>query len=112
MPDAAPGVAERPNPVLEQERVDDLLQETGTDEDTEEAPPIFGRCPVCGKPLFPRDKRTGQPRAPAVGAGYDSRARCSGCGAVITYLGDGKWSVLKPDDLSEDDRFADSLGME
>jgi hypothetical protein len=112
MPEPGPAVLERPNPVLEQERVEELYQGTDIDEETEDAPPIYGRCPVCGKPLFPRDKRTGEPRAPAVGGGYDSRARCSGCGTILTYRGDGKWAVLKPDDLSDDDKFADQLGMD
>ena len=112
MAERGPAVLERPNPVLEQERVEELLKSTETEEEAEEAPPVFGRCPVCGKPLFPRDKRTGEPRAPAIGGGYDSRARCSGCGTILTYLGDGKWGVLKDDDLSDDDRFADSLGMD
>ncbi|MFA6046460.1 MAG: hypothetical protein WC718_15855 [Phycisphaerales bacterium] len=58
-----------------------------------EAPPIFGRCPACGKPLHPRDRYTGEPKAPPVGQGLQSRAKCDKCGALIEYVGDGKWVV-------------------
>ena len=81
------------------------------DMDTEGAPPIFGRCPVCKKPLFPREKITGEMKAPPVGTGYESRAKCGGCGAIICYVGNGNWRVVTGDDLTEDDKMADSLGM-
>lgn len=99
------GVIELPDEVEERE-TDDLTNdgETGL-------PPIFGRCPVCNKPLFPRDKITGEMKAPPVGTGYESRARCGGCGTIICYVGDGKWRVLTDADLTEDDRTADQLGL-
>lgn len=75
-------------------------------------PPPYGKCPVCNKPLYPKDKHTGEPKAPVINAGYDSRARCGGCGTVLRYIGDGQWHVLKDKDLSDDDRMADRLGME
>lgn len=59
-------------------------------------PTIFGRCPVCKKPLRPRDLVTGEPRAPLVGAGKQSRALCTGCGNIIEYIGDGKWKLSNP----------------
>src|SRR5205823_5612378 len=71
-----PAVTEAP-PVIEEVIEEDFSLDTG------EAPPIFGRCPVCGKPLFPRDRLTGQPKAPPAGTGYESRAKCSGCGTII-----------------------------
>ncbi|MCC6729640.1 MAG: hypothetical protein IT208_09920 [Chthonomonadales bacterium] len=74
-----------------------------------DAPPIFGRCPVCYKPLFPRDRFTGEPKAPPPGTGYESRARCGGCGAILCYMGNGKWRVLGADDLGDDDRQADQF---
>lgn len=80
--------------------------------DTGDAPPVFGRCPVCGKPLRPRDKRTGMPAAPKPGTGYESRARCTGCGTVLVYLGGGRWRPLEEGDLTDDDRFADSIGLD
>lgn len=57
-------------------------------------PPIFGKCPVCGKPLRPRDRYTGEPKAPPVGAGVQSRARCDSCGSIIEYVGGGEWKVV------------------
>ena len=60
-----------------------------------DVPPIFGRCPVCGKPLRPRDRFTGEPKAPAVGAGVLSRARCDRCGAIIEYVGNGQWVAVE-----------------
>lgn len=80
-------------------------------EQTGDAPPIFGRCPVCQKPLQPRCKITGAPKAPPVGSGYESRAKCGGCGTVICYIGNGEWRVLVDADLTDDDRFADQLGF-
>ena len=71
-------------------------------------PPIYGRCPVCNKPLFPRDRFTGEMKAPPVGTGYESRARCGGCGAIICYAGNGKWRVLTNADLTEEDLKADT----
>lgn len=61
-------------------------------------PPMFGRCPVCGKPLRPRCRYTGEPKAPPVGAGRDSRAKCDGCGAIIEYVGNGDWVVYQPEE--------------
>ena len=76
-------------------------------DDSGAMPPIFGKCPVCNKPLFPRDRFTGEMKAPPVGKGYESRAKCSGCGAIIFYQGDGNWGVLTNDMLTDDDRTAD-----
>jgi hypothetical protein len=76
-----------------------------------EAPPIFGRCPVCKKPLRPRCRYTGEPKAPPVGTGYESRAKCSGCGTIICYIGNGEWRVLTEADLTEDDHFANKMGF-
>lgn len=59
-------------------------------------PPAFGRCPVCKKPLRPRDINTGEPKAPPVGQGRLSRALCTGCGSIIEYIGDGKWKLASP----------------
>jgi hypothetical protein len=78
--------------------------ETITPPDTEiiqtpeevEAPPAFGRCPVCKKPLRPRDLITGEPKAPPVGQGKLSRAICTGCGNIIEYIGGGKWKLVNP----------------
>jgi len=75
-------------------------------------PPIFGRCPVCKKPLFPRNKRTGEMQAPPVGKGYESRAKCGGCGAIIYYAGNGNWHVLTNDDLTPEDAEADTAGRD
>jgi hypothetical protein len=95
--------------VLDPERITETIRETedAPDTDSGDAPPIYGRCPVCGKPLFPRDRFTGQLKAPPPGAGYESRAKCSGCGTILCYMGSGRWRVLTPDDLSDDDRQAD-----
>lgn len=107
------------NPLLEREGVGTILlpgqgEEWVTDEDTIEDedgfPPIFGRCPVCNSPLFPRDKITGEPKAPPVGTGFESRARCSSCGAIICYIGDGKWRVLTNHDLTPEDIEKDKAG--
>jgi hypothetical protein len=54
-------------------------------------PPIYGRCPVCGKPLHPRCRYTNEPKAPPVGQGMLSRAKCDGCGSLIEYVGQGDW---------------------
>lgn len=58
-------------------------------------PPIFGRCPVCKKPLRPRDRHTGEPKAPPIGEGVLSRAKCDRCGAIIEYVGNGEWVVVE-----------------
>ena len=87
-------------PVEELETIietEELTADSGID-----MPPIFGRCPVCKKPLFPRDKITGEMRAPVVGKGYESRAKCGGCGSIIYYAGNGEWNVLTDADLHED----------
>lgn len=78
---------------------------------TGDAPPIFGKCPVCQKPLRPRCRVTGEPKAPPPGTSYESRAKCSGCGTILCYLGNGEWRVLTDDDLTEDDRMADKMGF-
>jgi hypothetical protein len=85
------------------------ITEEETDSAPSDAPPDFGQCPVCGKPLFPRDRLTGAPRAPEPGTGYWSRAKCTGCGAVLCYMGNGKWRVLSEEDLTDDDRQADQF---
>ena len=54
------------------EQQPDIAPDTSTSDG--DMPPIFGRCPVCGKPLRPRDKFTGEPKAPPVGQGVLSRA--------------------------------------
>jgi uncharacterized protein with PIN domain len=89
----------------------DINTRDAPEEATGDAPPIFGRCPVCKKPLRPRCKVTGEPKAPPVGTGYESRARCGGCGTILCYIGNGEWRVLTEDDLTEDDRFADRMGF-
>ncbi len=70
------------------------IADSGTD-----MPPIFGRCPVCGKHLRPRDRYTGEPAAPPVGAGILSRAKCDKCGAIIEYMGNGVWRAVDPIEL-------------
>jgi hypothetical protein len=75
--------------------------------DSGEMPPIFGKCPACGRHLFPRDKITGEPRAPIPGSGYESRAKCSRCGAILAYVGNGDWRILLDEDLTEEDREYD-----
>lgn len=89
----------------------DLITRDSPAETTSEAPPDFGRCPVCNKPLFPRCRLTGEPKAPPPGTGYESRAKCGGCGTILCYLGDREWRVLFESDLTEDDRFADKMGF-
>ena len=59
-------------------------------------PPAFGRCPVCKKPLRPRCIVTGEPKAPPIGQGKQSRAICTGCGNIIEYIGGGKWKLVNP----------------
>jgi len=54
---------------------------------------LWGRCPVCGKHLRPRDKNTDVPAPPPVGQGYRSRAKCDRCHSVIVYIGKGDWVV-------------------
>ena len=90
-------------PVIEEETIEEVY------DDSVGMPPIYGRCPVCGKPLFPRDRVTGQARVPPVGTGYESRAKCGGCGTILVYLGSGKWRPLNPDDISDEDKSADSF---
>ena len=80
-------------------------------EEIAEAPPTFGRCPVCNKPLRPRCKVTGAPMAPPPGTGFESRARCGGCGYILCYMGNYQWRVLLDSDLTDDDRFADKMGF-
>jgi hypothetical protein len=46
-----------------------------------------------------------------VGTGYESRAKCSGCGTIICYIGNGEWRVLTEADLTEDDHFANKMGF-
>ncbi len=72
-------------------------------------PPIYGRCPVCNKPLFPRDRMTGQLRVPPVGTGYESRAKCGGCGTILVYQGNGNWRPLSEADVTDEDKAADSF---
>lgn len=81
-----------------EEETDTAPDETdeGEEEEREDAGDLdfnapFGRCPVCNKPLRPRDRYTGQPKAPPVGRGRESRAKCDSCQAVIDYVGNGKW---------------------
>src|SRR5258708_3873403 len=81
------------------------------DTSTGDTPPIFGRCPVCNKPLYPRDRFTDEFKAPPVGTGYESRAKCSRCGTILCYAGGGNWRVLSEADLNEDDHTADKLGL-
>jgi uncharacterized protein with PIN domain len=88
---------------LPEEELD--LNEITSDSDT---PPIFGRCPACGKPLFPCNRYTGDAQAPEVGTGYNSRARCNRCGAILYYKGKGEWGVLTQDMLSEEDVTKDN----
>ncbi len=70
-----------------------------------DAPPDFGRCPVCGKKLFPHDEATGRFQAPPADAGFASRVKCTGCGTILYYLGDKRWRVLTPEELAEGDKF-------
>jgi len=79
-------------PVIIEEKPD---LEIDSDLDLGEMPPIFGRCPVCKKPLRPRDRFTGEPKAPPVGQGALSRARCDRCGSIIEYIGNGEWVVFE-----------------
>ena len=58
---------------------------------------IFGRCPACGKPLRPRDRNTGEPKAPPIGQGVLSRAKCDRCHQIIEYVGNGEWVVWDGD---------------
>ncbi len=95
--------------ILDPERIDE--REDSLDTESGGMPPIFGRCPVCKKPLFPRDRFTGQPKAPPVGTGYESRAKCGGCESIICYIGDGNWRLVTDGDITEDDLQADSLGL-
>lgn len=96
--------------ILEPERIRET--EETPDISSGEMPPIFGRCPVCNKPLFPRDRYTGEAKAPPVGTGYESRAKCGGCGAILCYMGDGNWRVLTEGDLTDEDIEADRMGLD
>lgn len=73
------------------------------------APPDFGRCPVCGKPLRPHDPNTGAARTPPVGKGFESRAKCTGCGTILYYKGGKEWGILLDGDLTEEDRALDKM---
>ena len=64
---------------------------------------IYGRCPICSKPLRPRCRFTGRMQAPPPGTGEMSRAMCEGCGKLIVYTGNGEWRPLAQPDLSEDE---------
>ena len=72
-----------------------IEDEPETDTGDSGIPPIFGRCPVCKKPLRPRDRFTGEPKAPPIGQGILSRAKCDRCGAIIEYVGNGQWVVYE-----------------
>lgn len=88
---------------LPAETIPEIDDAPETDTGGSEIPPIFGRCPVCKKPLRPRDRYTGEPKAPPVGQGIYSRAKCDRCGAVIEYVGNGEWVVYEEpvrDDLN------------
>ena len=102
-------------PKIAEPRIDepqfDETQELKPSEMLGDAPPIFGRCPVCNKPLRPRCKITGEPKCPPVGTGYESRAKCGGCGTILVYLGGGKWRPMEPGDMTDDDRFANRMGF-
>lgn len=80
------------------EREPEVVPETITSDG--DIPPIFGKCPVCGKPLRPRDRYTGEPKAPPIGQGRDSRAKCDRCGSIIEYVGSGDW-VAVPEEAVE-----------
>jgi hypothetical protein len=68
-------------------------------------PPLYGKCPVCGKPLYPRDKNTNElvPKYMFEKSGRWKRAKCDACGAIIVYLGNGKWDVWSGKFDSEED---------
>lgn len=89
IPGTAPVIEAEPEVEEEQERTEEQDHEA-IPEDSD-IPPVFGRCPVCGKPLRPRCRYTGEPKAPPVGQGWLSRAKCDRCGAIIEYVGNGKW---------------------
>lgn len=79
------------------EKLPDLLPDLESEPELSdgEIPPIFGRCPVCGKPLRPRDRYTGEPKAPPIGQGPLSRAKCDRCGSIIEYIGNGEWVAVE-----------------
>jgi hypothetical protein len=79
--------------------------------ETSSAPPSFGKCPVCGKLLRPKCRFSGEVKAPPPGTGYESRAKCGGCGTILVYLGNYEWRPLVAGDLTEDDKFADKMGF-
>ena len=92
--------------VLEPEQIEE--EKDGLDPESGGIPPLYGRCPVCNKPLFPRDRYTGQMKAPPVGTGYESRAKCGGCGNIICYVGSGNWRLLSDADITDEDVKADA----
>ena len=47
-----------------------------------------------------------------MGRGYESRARCGGCGTILYYAGNGNWGVLKDEDLTPEDKEADLAGKD
>lgn len=84
-----------------------LEREPETTETPVDMPPIFGKCPVCKKHLHPACKITGKPKAPAVNAGKESRAKCDRCGSIIVYIGNGEWRVATQADVEEDKERGD-----
>jgi hypothetical protein len=111
------------NQVIERPRVgtitidrpaDEREQDFNPEDLTADAPPLFGRCPVCNKPLQPRCKRTNIPTAPPANAGWESRAKCGGCGTIIVYIGDAKWIVWDGKETPEEEadrKMNDMLGF-
>ena len=73
-----------------------IERELDVTETPADMPPIFGKCPVCRKPLNPRCRYTGEPKPPLVNAGKDSVAKCSRCGSFIVYVGNGEWVPWEP----------------
>lgn len=69
-------------------------RETSATPGAMDLPPIYGTCPECGKPLLPREKETGRLRPPVANDAYRGRARCTGCGSLLQYRGDGEWETL------------------
>lgn len=53
---------------------------------------LFGKCPVCGIELAPKDRWTREPKIPTSDGSTYSRMCCSkGCMCVIQYMGIGNW---------------------